>query len=344
MAPTRTTHPARRADGPRKLAAALDAAPGGAPQLLEVVALRPSDELDTRWLLDGDTGVTRRLSASLREVAGAHGGSWYRLDRLMLAVLAPDSLVPGAAAMAARAAVSATSESLADCVFHGSVTLPEEEVGTQALALALARLQARARWSSRSTERQVRDVLLRLLATRRAGTSPRVAELALRVGRRVGLGMGELDVLVRAAELQDLGKALIPDAILSKSGALTPEEWAVVQRHPLMAEEILAAAPALAPVGRLVRCSQERYDGTGYPDALHGDAIPVGARIIAVCIAYDAMISDRPYRPALPTRAAIAEICRCAGRQFDPRVVDAFCAVVDEREDDHAPEPVRLAA
>jgi two-component system cell cycle response regulator len=344
MATTRPLSPARRADGPRKLTIALHAAGADVPQLLEVVALRPSDDLDMRWLIDGETSVTRRLAGSLREVAEAHGGSWYRLDRLIGAVLAPATLEPGTAAMAVRAAIAGTSESLADCVFHGSVALPEEETGTEALALALAPQQARARWSSRSTERQVRDVLLRLLATRRTGPSPRVAELAVRVGRRVGLAMSDLDVLVRAAELQDLGKALIPDTILSKSGQLTAEEWEVVRRHPLVAEEILGAVPALAAVARIVRASQERYDGAGYPDGLHGDAIPVGARIIAVCIAYDAMTSDRPYRPALPVRAAIAEICRCAGRQFDPRVVDAFCAVVDEREDEHTLRTLDLAA
>jgi HD-GYP domain-containing protein (c-di-GMP phosphodiesterase class II) len=344
MATTRTLAPARRTDGPRKLTMALDAVSADAPHILEVVALRPSDDLDMSWLLDGETGVTRRLAAALRGVAEAHGGGSYRLDRLIGAVLAPATLAPGTVAMAVRAAIAGTSESLADCVFHGSVALPEEETGTQALALALARLQARARWSSRSTERQVRDVLLRLLATRRSGPSPRVAELALRVGRRLGLAIGDLDVVVRAAELQDLGKALIPDAILTKSGRLTPEEWEVVRRHPLVAEEILGAVPALAPVARIVRSTQEHYDGSGYPDAVHGEAIPVGARIIAVCIAYDAMTSDRPYRPALPVRAAIAEICRCAGLQFDPRVVDAFCAVVDEREDEYTLHTLGLAA
>jgi HD-GYP domain-containing protein (c-di-GMP phosphodiesterase class II) len=230
--------------------------------------------------------------------------------------------------MAARAAVADSLESLADCVFHGSVSVPEEEIGTPALGLALARLQARARWSSRSAERQVRDVLLRLLSERRGGGSPRVAELAVRVGRKIGLTLGELDVLVRAAELQDIGKLLIPDAILSKSAELSTEDWEVVRRHPLVAEEILRAAPDLAPVAELVRSSQERYDGTGYPAGLAGDAIPLGSRIIAVCISYDAMTADRPYRPALPERAAIAELYLCAGRQFDPMVVSVFCAAM----------------
>jgi plasmid stability protein len=344
MASARTQTAGRRALGPRKLVAALDAAHLHAPQLLEVVALRPADEYDTDWLLDRDARVARRLTAALRDVADAHGGCWYRLDRLLYAVLAPAGMAPGSAAMAARAAVGSVSDSLDGCVFHGTVMLPEEESGTEALGLALARLQARARWSSRSTERQVRDVLLRLLANRRTGQSPRVAELAVRVGRKLGLVLTDLDVLVRAAELGDVGRLLIPDAILHKSDSLTPEEWQIVRRHPLVAEEILRAAPALAPVACLVRASQERYDGTGYPDGTRGEAIPIGSRIIAVCVAFDAMTTERPYRRALNTAQAIAEVCRCAGRQFDPRVVDAFVTLLEESGEAPSPQPLQLVA
>jgi hypothetical protein len=172
MSSIRLTPHARRPDGSRKLVAALEA-PGHDPRILEVVTVRPADELDTHWLLDGDTRVNRRLTAAIRDVAEAHAGTVYRLDRLLYAVLAPADMTPGTVAIAARGAVASTSEALADCVFHGTVSLPDEETGTQALALALARLQARARWSSRSAERQVRDVLLRLLAERRRGASRR---------------------------------------------------------------------------------------------------------------------------------------------------------------------------
>jgi response regulator RpfG family c-di-GMP phosphodiesterase len=101
-----------------------------------------------------------------------------------------------------------------------------------------------------------------------------------------------------------------------------------------VAQEILSAAPALAPVARLVRSSQEHFDGSGYPDALRGDAIPLGARIISVCIAFDAMTADRPYRPSVPVGVAIAELCRCAGRQFDPMVVSAFCSIIQETDEE----------
>jgi two-component system cell cycle response regulator len=102
-----------------------------------------------------------------------------------------------------------------------------------------------------------------------------------------------------------------------------------MRQHAVIGERILGAAPALAPVARLVRSSHERWDGDGYPDRLGGEAIPLGARIVFVCDAYDAMTSDRCYQPARSSRAAIAELRRHAGTQFDPRVVEALCAHLD---------------
>jgi two-component system cell cycle response regulator len=123
----------------------------------------------------------------------------------------------------------------------------------------------------------------------------------------------------------------IPDAILEKPGPLDDEEWEFMRRHTVIGERILAAAPALEAVAELVRWSHERADGTGYPDNLTREQIPLGARIVAVCDGYDAMISDRPYRTAMSRDAARAELRRGAGTQFDPLVVEAFCAVIEER-------------
>ena len=117
----------------------------------------------------------------------------------------------------------------------------------------------------------------------------------------------------------------MPEAILRKPGPLDPIERTIIERHSEIGERILAAAPAMAPVARLVRASHERYDGLGYPDRRPGSEIPLGARIIAVCDAYHAMRSDRPYGAGISTEEAIAELRRCAGSQFDPRVVDVFC-------------------
>jgi two-component system, cell cycle response regulator len=138
----------------------------------------------------------------------------------------------------------------------------------------------------------------------------------------------DLDEVARAAELHDVGKVAIPDAILNKPGPLDESEWNFMRRHTVIGERILLSAPALRPVARLVRSSHERWDGGGYPDGLRGDEIPLGARVVAVCDAFDAMTTERPYREPIPESQALAELRRCAGTQFDPMVVDAFCRVI----------------
>ncbi len=144
------------------------------------------------------------------------------------------------------------------------------------------------------------------------------------------LGMSEPDQadVVRAAELHDVGKIAIPDAILRKPGPLDAKEWEFMERHTIIGERILMAAPALESVAKLVRSSHERWDGQGYPDGLAGTGIPLGARIVSVCDAYDAMIADRPYRTGMPPSEALTELRRCAGTQFDPDVVEIFGVVI----------------
>ena len=128
-------------------------------------------------------------------------------------------------------------------------------------------------------------------------------------------------MLVRAAELHDVGTVAIPDGILHKRGPLDAAEWEVMRQHTVAGERILAAAESMRPVARLVRAAHEHWDGLGYPDGLRGEEIPLGARIICACDAYDAMLRGRPYREPLSPAAALAELRRCAGSQFDPRVV-----------------------
>ena len=154
-----------------------------------------------------------------------------------------------------------------------------------------------------------------------------VAELAEAVARRLRVSPGELAKIRQAAELHDVGKLAIPEEILSKPGSLGADEWEFVKRHPLIGERILAAAPDFGGAARLVRSSHERWDGTGYPDRLCGPEIPLGARIIAVCDAFDAMTTARPYAPQLDSEDAMSELVRCAGTQFDPEVVAAFASV-----------------
>ncbi len=157
-----------------------------------------------------------------------------------------------------------------------------------------------------------------------------IVEHAERVGRRLGLDDAALRDLRFAAVFHDIGKIAVPEAILSKPGPLTPAEREVIERHTIAGEQILAPVEFLAGVRALVRHEHERWDGAGYPDRLAGEAIPLGSRIILACDALHAMTSDRPYRAALSHADAVEELRRHAGTQFDPRVVDALLATLDE--------------
>ncbi len=189
-------------------------------------------------------------------------------------------------------------------------------------------------------QQETHDVLLALLRERQ----PRlyhhlrqVGRLAAMVGRQLGMDAEQLDGLRQAGELHDLGKTGIADSILNKPGLLSEEEWELMRGHTVIGERILAVAPSLIGVAALVRSSQERWDGSGYPDGLAGEEIPLGARVIYVCDAFDAMISDRPHAQARSLDDAMNELHGGAGEQFDPRVVAVFESVWRELA---APEPV----
>jgi two-component system cell cycle response regulator len=179
---------------------------------------------------------------------------------------------------------------------------------------------------------QARDVLMRTMHAKAPSLerhSGEVAQHAAAVARRLGMNTEEIDEVTRAAELHDIGKVGIPDAILNKPGPLDAAEWEFIREHTILGERILSAAAALRPVARIVRSTHERWDGTGYPDGLAGSDIPRGARVVAVCDAYEAMTSDRAYRRAMSPEAACQELRAMAGAQFDPAVVIAFVAEVE---------------
>jgi two-component system cell cycle response regulator len=217
---------------------------------------------------------------------------------------------------------------------YGAISLPAEATDApEALKIADQRMYAQKHAGRRSASRQSKDVLLRALSERSpelGGRGNVVAALAEATARRLGLDREALEIVRHAAELHDVGKVAIPDDILLKPQALTDEEWSFIRRHPVAGERIIAAAPALGAVARLVRSSHERWDGRGYPDRLGGDDIALGSRIIAVADAFDAMTSGRPYRAAIPPQDAIAELRACSGSQFDAIVVDAFCGALAE--------------
>jgi diguanylate cyclase (GGDEF)-like protein len=154
------------------------------------------------------------------------------------------------------------------------------------------------------------------------------------VGARLGLDTDALDELAQIAALHDIGKLGIPTDIIRKPGPLTPEEWTIMRGHSEIGERILKAVPELAAVARAVRHGHERWDGRGYPDHLVGEEIPLTSRIVFVCDAYDAMTSDRPYRPAMQADDALRELRAGAGTQFDPQVVQCLLAALGEGDDE----------
>ena len=159
------------------------------------------------------------------------------------------------------------------------------------------------------------------------GHSQRVARMAELVAEHMGLSRPEVKRIERAAALHDIGKIGVTDAVLSKPGPLTSEEWVEMRRHPRLGYEIVAGIEALQHTAEIVHSHHEHYDGRGYPRGLKGEEIPIGARIFAVVDSYDAMTSHRPYRRARSHRDAIDEIIRCSGTQFDPAAARAFLQV-----------------
>lgn len=160
-----------------------------------------------------------------------------------------------------------------------------------------------------------------------AGHSGRVRRYCEEIAQALGCSQDEFKRIARAASLHDLGKIAIPDAILGKPGKLTREEWRVMETHVWAGYSLLRRIRALADVAEIVLAHHERYDGNGYPQHLKGEEIPLGARIFAIGDTLDAMTSDRPYRSALPYAQAQQEILRESGRQFDPKVVEAYLTI-----------------
>jgi two-component system cell cycle response regulator len=251
---------------------------------------------------------------------------------------------PGGASVSVMEAVDALSEqgeAFAIGCSYGSVLLPNETSDpTDALRMADRRMYIRKGSGRASAGRQSSDVLLRALAECDAELGMQldgVAEMAPAIAMGLGVPKGETEMARQTALLHDVGKVAIPDAILHKPGPLTESEWDFMKRHTVIGERIISAAPALATVARIVRSTHEHFDGSGYPDGLSGEAIPLIARVVAVCDAYDAMVTKRPYQEACDRSHAIAELQRCAGAQFDPGVVKAFVSVLEATD-----EPVAL--
>jgi diguanylate cyclase (GGDEF)-like protein len=285
---------------------------------------------DTHGHPAGDT-LLARLGARLA-AAFTGSGSAYRLggDEFCLIVHGSPSELEEAIGHALAALTEEHEEIRSSC---GFVLLPREaRDASTALRIVDQRMYAQKDDHRTSAKRQARDLLLAVLDQHAPELRPHcdwVGELAQSVAEQLGIERDEIDDIGLAADLHDIGKIVIPRSILHKPGPLDASEWEMIRRHTTIGEAILNAAPVLSSVAALVRSTHERIDGAGYPDGLAGEAIPLGSRIIAVCDAFDAMTSDRSYHDAIPREAAIAELEKDAGTQFDRRVVAAARRVLE---------------
>jgi diguanylate cyclase (GGDEF)-like protein len=288
----------------------------------------------------GDALLVRLGKALANSIEGE--GEAYRLGGDEFCVLLPGGFPRDAdIVIRAREALAEHGSGFTVTASCGVVALPDEaDTVSAALNLADERMYADKAGAGRSTRARAQtvmmqqNVLMQLLTEREPSLHDHVCdvgELATAIGRRFELNSEQLDELRRAAELHDLGKLAVPDQVLNKPGPLSDGEWDLMRQHTIIGERILNAAPALRPVARLVRSSHERWDGDGYPDGLAGRQIPLGARIIAACDAYDAMISQRSYGVARTSEEALAELRAHAGSQFDEEVVQALCEHLEGR-------------
>ncbi len=277
--------------------------------------------------------LLQRLARALEAAVASHGRAYRMGGDEFCALLRLGADPANDLLDAASAALSERGDGFSVTCSHGAIVLPLETAdATEALRMADQRLYAAKQGSRASAGRQTRDVLLRALVARHPGLAVHSEDVARTAGAtavELGLDPATAERVRQAAELHDVGKVGIPDAILDKPGPLDAQEWAFVCRHTIIGERIIGGAPALREVASIVRSSHERWDGTGYPDGLTGDDIPLGARIVAVSDAYDALTRDRPFAPRRSHEDALQELRRCAGTQFDARVVEAFCRAVD---------------
>ena len=311
----------------------VEAANEAAPRAVMLFALDGFKQFNDGHGHPAGDALLKRLGDRLA-AAAAPDAAAYRLGGDEFCVLArasdEDAERLREAAIEALCDVDGGFEVSSSC---GLVMVPHHaNTPSSVLQLADERLYAeKARRRRFTVGHQATSALVQVLQEREPGLGRQlhdVAELVRHVAIAMGIQSDELEKVVRAAELHDVGKVAVPDAILSKPGPLSEAEWGYMREHTIVGDRILSAAPALEDVAKLVRASHERYDGAGYPDHLRGEEIPLGARIVAVCDAFHAMTSDRPYRPALSVREALDELERCAGAQFDPKVVRMFAEIV----------------
>jgi diguanylate cyclase (GGDEF)-like protein len=328
------------------LAAAISESPASEELLLVMFDLDGFKQYNDTFGHPAGDGLLQRLGTCLAAAATGHSASAYRMGGDEFCVLArcrsdhAERLLDDTIS-----ALEDSGEAWHIGCSHGAVWIPTEAATeSQALKLADERLYAN-KASRSSTSRQVTDALLQVITEQNASLDEhveRVSEMAGMLAVALGQAKPEVQRIRLAAKLHDIGKTAIPAAILDKRGPLDEREWEFIHRHPVIGARIVSAAPALANAASLIYSSHERIDGHGYPDGLKGENIPIGSRVIAICDAFEAMTSDRPYRRGIGTEKALEELKRHAGTQFDATIVETFCNSPTLRPESPAhPKPKR---
>jgi diguanylate cyclase (GGDEF)-like protein len=308
------------------------AAAPGAGWVLVLLELEGLEAHNDRLGYSAGDEILRGAARQLAEAVVSLGGIAYRVAASRLAVLVPIAeRQVGEIVLAATGTHDEEAEVLTGRSY-GEVTIPAEAADAEtALQIASRRLAAHRQRRHRSARRQAHAVLMAALDARRPELRDRrvTAYRAISLARRLGMEREAIDDIALAAELQSVGLLTIPDRVLEKE-ALDEAERALVNSHTAEGARIVSAAPGLAEVARLVRSSAERFDGSGYPDGLAGESIPLGARVIAAAVAFAAMTEPRPHRRPVDPGEALAELRRNSGSQFDPRVVEALAVDLAE--------------
>lgn len=315
----------------RDLELALASASAASPRLMLLFDLNGFKLYNDTFGHPAGDALLARLARRLAEHTAPHGRA-YRLGGDEFCALLRPTSDPVAVAAELAGSLLERGERFTIGASYGEALLGVEAHTTEhAMRIADQRLYAQKRLLRPLPAPEWRDVLLGLQRERdpELGTHVQeVAHLARLMGVRLEMSESDLADLVAAAELHDIGKAAIPDAILEKPAPLDDAERAFIERHTIIGERILASAATGRTVAAIVRATHERYDGRGYPDGVRGEQIPLSARIIAICDAYEAMTSARVYQAAVSAQLALAELRRGAGSQFDPKLTDLFIKLV----------------